>query len=78
MWSLLAIAAMLLAKHYARRIPWMVGFGLLIVVVLKLFVVELAHSGTIERIVSFIAVGLLLLLIGYFVPLPPRNHVNEQ
>ena len=73
LWSLLAIGAMLFAKHYARRIPWMAGFGLLVVVVLKLFVVELARSGAIERIVSFIAVGLLLLLIGYFVPMPPRK-----
>ncbi|MGE4511477.1 MAG: DUF2339 domain-containing protein [Sulfurimonadaceae bacterium] len=35
--------------------------------------VELAKSGSIERIVSFIVVGVLLLLIGYFAPLPPKE-----
>jgi uncharacterized membrane protein len=52
----------------------MAGFGLLIVVVLKLFFVELAHSGTIERIISFMVVGTILLLIGYFVPMPPSKE----
>lgn len=52
----------------------MAGFGLLIVVVFKLFSVELAHSGTIERIISFIVVGTLLLLIGYLVPMSPNKE----
>jgi uncharacterized membrane protein len=55
----------------------MAGFGLLILVVLKLFFVELASSGTIERIISFIVVGSLLLLIGYFVPLPPNEEKED-
>ena len=43
------------------------------VVVLKLFTVELGGSGGIARIVSFIGVGLLLLLVGWFAPVPPRE-----
>jgi len=74
LWSLIAIVLMVLSKRYAHRILWIVGFGLLIVVVLKLFFVELTHSGTIERIVSFMVVGTLLLLIGYFVPMPPSEE----
>jgi uncharacterized membrane protein len=31
----------------------------------------------IERIVSFIGIGLMLLLIGYFSPLPPKPMVRE-
>jgi uncharacterized membrane protein len=73
LWSLTAIILMLLSKRYGHRILWLTGFGLLLVVVLKLFVVELANSGTIARIISFIVVGLLLLLIGYFVPMPPQK-----
>jgi len=49
-----------------------------LVVVAKLFLIELANSGTIERIVSFIAVGLILLAIGYFVPLPAENKREES
>ena len=74
LWSVLAIIFMVLSKRYMHRTLWMVGFGLLIVVVLKLFFVELAHSGTIERIISFMVVGTLLLLIGYFVPMPPNKE----
>ncbi len=77
LWSIAAIVAMLLSKRYADRILWLAGFGVLILVVLKLFIVELAHSGTIERIVSFIVVGLLLLLIGYFVSMPPKQKENK-
>jgi uncharacterized membrane protein len=43
------------------------------VVVLKLFVVELAQANAIERIVSFIVVGALMLAIGYTAPVPPRH-----
>ena len=73
LWSLTSIILMLLSKRYGHRILWLTGFGLLLVVVLKLFLVELANSGTIARIISFIVVGLLLLLIGYFVPMPPQK-----
>ena len=78
LWSIVAIVTMLLSKRLANRTLWSAGFGLLGVIVLKLFFVELAGSGTIERIVSFIVVGLLLLLIGYFVPMPPEEKEVED
>jgi len=77
LWSMIAIVLMVLSKRYMHRVLWMAGFGLLIIVVLKLFFVELANSGTIERIISFMVVGTLLLLIGYFVPMPPNNKEKE-
>jgi len=46
-------------------------------VVAKLFLVELAARGSLTRIVSFIVVGLLLLVVGYFAPLPPRREVEQ-
>jgi uncharacterized membrane protein len=51
----------------------MTGAALMAVVTLKLFFVDLSNAGGIERVVSFLAVGLLLLLIGYFSPAPPRR-----
>ena len=42
------------------------------VVVAKLFFVELSNRGGLARIVSFIGVGVLLLVVGYFSPLPPK------
>ena len=41
------------------------------VVVIKLFFVDLSNVGGIERIVSFIGVGVLMLVIGYVSPVPP-------
>ena len=38
---------------------------------LKLFVVDLASSDALPRIVSFIGVGLLMLVIGWLAPAPP-------
>jgi len=73
LWSSLALATMAYANRRQWRVPWMAGGALLGVVVAKLFLVELAQVGTITRIVSFIGVGLLLLLIGYLAPVPPRR-----
>ncbi len=70
-WSLIALLVMLWAVRRTQRSVWISGGVLLGVVVLKLFVVDLAALETIARIVSFIGVGLLLLAIGYFVPVPP-------
>jgi uncharacterized membrane protein len=55
------------------RVVWLTGAGLLGVVIAKLFLVDLSHIGTIERIVSFVGVGLLMLVIGYFSPVPPAE-----
>ena len=41
-------------------------------VVLKLLLVDLSNVGGVERIVVFIAVGVLMLVVGYVAPLPPK------
>jgi uncharacterized membrane protein len=50
---------------------------LMIVVVAKLFLIDLSNVGTIARITSFLTVGALLLVTGYLAPLPPR-HATQQ
>ena len=72
LWTLLALGAMILGTRRAWRSSWIIGAALMGVVVAKLFLVDLSGVGTIERIVSFIAVGLLMLLMGYLSPVPPR------
>jgi uncharacterized membrane protein len=72
-WSSLALALMLFATRRRLRTLWLVGGGLLAVVVAKLFLVDLSSVGAIERIVSFIGVGVLLLVVGYFSPVPPKQ-----
>lgn len=71
-WSLVALAAMVVANRRGYRIAWVAGAALLGLVVAKLFAVDLAQVGGVERIVSFIGVGVLLLVIGYVAPVPPR------
>ncbi len=73
-WALLALITMLVATGRANRNVWIAGSGLLAIVVIKLFLVDLARIGSIERIVSFVSVGLLMLVLGYFSPLPPGRR----
>jgi uncharacterized membrane protein len=70
-WAILALALMLVAARKSSRVVWLAGAVLLAVVVAKLFLVDLSRIGSIERIVSFVGVGLLMLIVGYLSPLPP-------
>ncbi len=70
-WTLMALALMVGGHLRGRRDIWIVGAALIGVVVAKLFFVELSNRGGLARIVSFIGVGVLLLVVGYFSPLPP-------
>lgn len=78
LWTLLAMGLMLFAQRRALRVPWLAGAGLLVVVVLKLLLVDMSKAEGLERIVTFIGVGVLMLVIGYFVPLPPRKGGEEK
>jgi uncharacterized membrane protein len=72
-WAFLALALMVIATRRAKRALWIVGASLMGVVVAKLALVDFSHLSGIERIVSFIGVGVLMLVIGYFSPVPPRQ-----
>jgi uncharacterized membrane protein len=73
-WTLLALITMLIAARQRRRAVWLAGAALLAIVVAKLFLVDLSRIGSIERIISFVGVGLLMLVVGYFSPLPPAKE----
>jgi uncharacterized membrane protein len=75
-WALLAFSLMLVATRRHRRTVWLVGASLLGVVIAKLFLVDLSRVGSIERIISFVGVGLLMLVIGYVSPLPPAREAR--
>ncbi|NTX27428.1 DUF2339 domain-containing protein [Burkholderia pyrrocinia] len=71
-WTVCALATTIWATRRGLRPLWFVGAALLALTVVKLFLFDLSHVTGIERIVSFIGIGVLLLLIGYFSPLPPK------
>ena len=72
-WTVLALVTMLFATRSGVRVVWIAGASLMTVVIAKLFLVDLSRVGTVERIVSFVGVGLLMLVVGYFSPLPPSR-----
>ncbi len=78
LWAVVGLGGMLLGTWLKRRSIWILGAGLMGLVVVKLFIVDLSNTGTVARIVSFIGVGLLLLVVGYFSPAPPREITKES
>jgi uncharacterized membrane protein len=78
LWTTTALVLMWLSGRRSMRLPWMVGAALLAAVVAKLVLVDLSGTGTVTRIVSFIGVGVLMLVIGYVAPLPGRSSGRGQ
>ncbi len=72
-WAVSAVVLMLAGARGAQRQRWLSGAALMGLTVLKLFLVDLSGRDTLERIVAFLVVGILLLLVGYFAPAPPRS-----
>jgi uncharacterized membrane protein len=73
-WSASALVIMRYAAQRAMRRTWSTGALLLGIVLFKLFSVDLANGGSMARVVSFVGVGLLMLLIGYFAPYPKAGE----
>jgi uncharacterized membrane protein len=76
-WCLTALVLMRRARAQregdgARPRLWMTGAALLGIVVAKLFIADLANVGSMARIVSFVGVGLLMVIIGYLAPYPSQ------
>lgn len=76
-WTAFALALMIGGARRGLRGVWITGAVLTGAVVVKLFLVELGDQGSLARIISFIAVGILLLIVGYFAPIPPQNPASQ-
>ncbi len=70
-WAVLGLSAMVSGVRRISRPLWMVGAAYMAVVLLKLFLFDLGNQPTEGRLISFLSVGLLLLVVGYFAPFPP-------
>ena len=71
LWAVIALSGMVAGVRMARRPVWVAGTSWMAVVVAKLFVVDLRNLTALGRVVSFIVVGVLLLIVGYLAPVPP-------
>lgn len=76
-WTVTAFAVMGLASRLSQRKLWFTGVALLAVVVTKLFIIDLSDLGTVATIISFMSVGILMLVIGYITPVPPKSLPSE-
>ncbi|WP_250386183.1 DUF2339 domain-containing protein, partial [Escherichia coli] len=71
-WMLAALVVMLRATRRCSRREWLCGSVLLGIVIVKLMLVDSARGGGLARAVTFIGVAILVLIVGYFSPLPPK------
>jgi uncharacterized membrane protein len=78
LWTIIGMLAMLIASRRRIRPVWIAGSVLIAVVLVKMFFIDLAASGTVERIVSFMVVGGLLVAMGYFSPIPKSEDEHHQ
>jgi uncharacterized membrane protein len=77
-WSLLGLCGTVIGSKRALRALWIAAATLLGIVVFKLFTVDLAQLSTIAKIGTFLGVGFLLVLVGYFAPVPPSARKKEE
>jgi uncharacterized membrane protein len=73
-WSLVGVSAWVLGSRRRDRQLWGAGAVLMGIVLLKLLLVDRSYMGNVAGIVSFMAVGLLLVGVGYLAPSPPRRE----
>jgi uncharacterized membrane protein len=72
-WTVAGIAAMLLGKYRGSRAVWIGGGALMGVVILKLLLIDRQHLHDLPAIIGMLSVGVLLIGVGYFAPVPPRD-----
>ena len=76
-WSLTGVAAWVWGSRSGARRIWQAGAVIMAVVLLKLGLIDRQHMSNIAGIVSFLAVGGLLTLVGYLAPSPPAQAVGD-
>ena len=76
-WAVIALSTMVAGVRLARRPVWVAGASFMALVVAKLFLVDLSSLGAVTRVVSFLGVGALLVVVGYFAPVPPAARAER-
>ncbi|MEE3650437.1 MULTISPECIES: DUF2339 domain-containing protein [unclassified Brenneria] len=78
LWTLSALIGMVWSTRRQQRGGWLAGAALLGVTIVKLFLVDSAVGGGLARAVAFIGVAILILIVGYFAPLPPKQRSSAS
>ncbi|MDR2400053.1 MAG: DUF2339 domain-containing protein [Deferribacteraceae bacterium] len=61
-----------------RKTYWTIGAAVLAVDAVKLLLIDLSRVDTLQRILSFLGVGVIFIAIGYFFPLPRKLPEEEK
>jgi uncharacterized membrane protein len=61
-----------------RKTYWTIGAIALAVDAVKLLLIDLSRVDTLQRILSFLGVGVIFIAIGYFFPLPRKLPEEEE
>ena len=72
-WAVIVLTGMVVGVRTGIRAVWMAAASFMAVVVVKLFLVDLSSLTAVSRVVSFLVVGVLLLIVGYLAPVPPAD-----
>ncbi|MDR2100588.1 MAG: DUF2339 domain-containing protein [Campylobacteraceae bacterium] len=75
-WTLLALALIIFANRSKNRKIWFIGMALLVIVVAKLVLHDSVKLEGLFRAFVFIGVALLMLVIGFLAPMPPKENIN--
>lgn len=78
LWTLIGMGAIYFASRRNMRLLWIIAAALIGIVLVKMFFIDLRAIGTVERIVSFLVVGTLLVVTGYFSPIPEKSAEPES
>ena len=71
-WTLAGIAAMLAGKRRGSRAVWFGGAALMALVLVKLMLIDRNYLNDLSAIVGVLVIGVLLVAVGYFAPVPPK------
>lgn len=77
-WTLAGIAAMLVGKQRGSRAVWFGGAALMALVLVKLMLVDRNHLNDLSAILGVLVVGVLLVAVGYFAPVPPKTYAAGE
>jgi uncharacterized membrane protein len=75
-WLVIAIATIIYAGGHQRRDLYLAGMGLLLVVVAKLFLADMAGLEGLWRVASFMGLGLSLLALAYLYQKQIAKHAS--
>lgn len=73
LWALAGVIAWVRGSRHGNWFVWLGGAVLMGVVLLKLVLVDRAYLGNLAGIGAVLTVGLLLVVVGYLAPSPPRR-----